>query len=58
MYNKKNIAKKICYNSHDCCTYFKCPHCGKDFSTWDTYRKKDETHCPECGEEIELAPSP
>lgn len=53
--NTKKIAKMLYYSSRDCCTYYECPHCQKEFDNWQTYRNKDESHCPECGKEIELA---
>lgn len=48
----KNVIR-LGYSNHDCCMYYKCPYCDETFDSWALYWRKDNNHCPKCGEEFE-----
>lgn len=42
----------IGYNGHDCETYYKCPFCGKEYTSWGLFHKSISTqqdfNCFDC----------
>ena len=55
VYTKRLIYVGYC--DHDCEAYYKCPHCGEEYTSWGLFHKGirdgDKFKCIKCGNIIQ-----